>query len=46
VLGTLVNLDNPDWDPLDPSTSKNSAGSTVLALLNPRLAAPNKDGTR
>jgi len=40
VIGALVNLDNPGWNPLDPSTSKDSASSTLLALLNPRLTAP------
>jgi hypothetical protein len=44
VLGTLVNLDNPDWNPLDPSTSKNAVDSTFLALLNPRLAASKEAG--
>jgi hypothetical protein len=46
VLGTLVNLDNPDWNPLDPSTSKDAGRSTVLALLNPRLAAPKEAGAK
>lgn len=46
VIGALVNIDNPDWDPLDPSTSRNSASSTFLALLNPNFTAPQKNGAR
>jgi len=42
LIGALVNLDNPDWDPLDPSTSKNPADSSILALLNPQFIAPGK----
>lgn len=39
VIGALVNIDNPDWNPLDPSTSRNSSSSSFLALLNPNFAA-------
>ena len=46
VIGTLVNLDNPDWNPMDPSTSKDSASSPLLALLNPHLTTPQKNGAR
>lgn len=44
VIGALVNFDNPGWDPLDPSTSKDSSSSTLLALLNPNLTTPQKNG--
>lgn len=44
VIGALVNLDNPDWDPLDPSTSVDSSSSTFLALLNPDITVPQKNG--
>lgn len=40
VIGALVNIDNPGWDPLDPSTSAESSGSSLLALLNPGLTDP------
>jgi hypothetical protein len=33
VIGALLNSDNPDWNPLDPSTGKSSGGSLLLALL-------------
>lgn len=44
VLGALINIDNPDWDPLDPSTSK-TTGAAELALLFPP-AAPAASGGR
>lgn len=33
VMGALFNIDNPNWNPLDPSTGKSSGGSLLLALL-------------
>lgn len=44
VIGALVNFDNPGWDPFDPSTSKDSSSSTLLALLDPNLTTPQKNG--
>jgi hypothetical protein len=44
VIGALVNIDNPDWNPLDPSTSRDSSNSTFLALLSPTLTPPQKNG--
>lgn len=46
VIGALVNLDNPAWDPLDPSTSRESSSSSLLALLDPDLADPKLEGGR
>ncbi|EJL88984.1 hypothetical protein PMI16_02132 [Herbaspirillum sp. CF444] len=37
VIGALMNSDNPDWNPLDPSTSRNGTGSLLLALLKTAL---------
>jgi hypothetical protein len=42
VIGALVNLDNPGWNPLDPSTSKSASSSSFLALLNPQFVMPGK----
>lgn len=33
VMGTLFNRNNPDWDPLDPSTDKSSNESIIAALF-------------
>lgn len=44
VIGALVNFGNPGWDPFDPSTSKDSSSSTLLALLDPNLTTPQKNG--
>lgn len=33
VIGCLINIDNPDWDPFDPSTSVQVGQSALLALL-------------
>lgn len=33
VIGALMNSGNPDWNPLDPSTSRSGTGSLLLALL-------------
>ncbi|HEX7982001.1 MAG TPA: hypothetical protein VF616_00655 [Duganella sp.] len=33
VIGALLNSDNPNWDPLDPSTGNSDGGSLLLALL-------------
>jgi ABC-type thiamine transport system substrate-binding protein len=44
ILGMLVNLDNPDWNPLDPATSKNPADSKAFALFDPYLATRNGSG--
>ncbi len=46
VIGALVNVDNPAWDPFNPSTSKHSSDSTLLALLNPALVTPQSNGPR
>ncbi|WP_231502451.1 hypothetical protein [Herbaspirillum sp. RV1423] len=38
VIGALFNSDNPDWNPLDPSTHRSSgSGSLLLALLRTSL---------
>jgi len=34
VIGKLVNIGNLDWDPLDPSTSREADKSALLALLD------------
>lgn len=34
VIGKLINIGNPDWNPLDPSTSRDADKSAFLALLN------------
>jgi hypothetical protein len=34
VIGKLVNIGNSDWDPLDPSTSREADKSAFLALLD------------
>lgn len=36
VIGSLINLDNPDWDPFDPATSVQTGQSALLALLQMR----------
>jgi hypothetical protein len=41
VIGALVNLNNPDWNPLDPSTSKDESSSAIMSLLNLQLP-PNR----
>jgi hypothetical protein len=33
VLGAIINLDNPDWNPLDPATSRRAEDSALLAFL-------------
>ena len=33
VIGTLLNQDNPDWDPADPASCRMTEQSTLLALL-------------
>jgi hypothetical protein len=33
MIGALINIDNPGWDPLDPSTSKRSDKNGLLALM-------------
>lgn len=33
VLGALINHDNPDWNPLDPATSRRAQDSPLAALL-------------
>jgi len=37
VIGALMNSGNPDWNPLDPSTSRSGTGSLLLALLKTSL---------
>jgi hypothetical protein len=41
VIGALINLNNPDWNPLDPSTSKDESSSAIMSLLNLQLP-PNR----
>lgn len=33
VIGALINRDNPNWDPFDPSTSQQPGENLILALL-------------
>ena len=33
VIGALLNKDNPDWDPADSATCKNTGQSALLSLL-------------
>lgn len=43
VIGALINQDNPDWDPFDPSTCREPGENLILALLQmqqPGAAAP------
>lgn len=35
VMGTLLNRNNPDWNPLDPSTDRSSRDSLIIALMQP-----------
>lgn len=35
VIACLINLDNPDWNPLDASTSKDPSESLILSFLEP-----------
>jgi hypothetical protein len=44
VLGALVNLDNPDWDPMDPSTSKDTQGNAFISFLKQPIPPPKRGG--
>lgn len=37
LAGALLNQRNPDWNPLDPATSKENRESLLLAILNMRI---------
>jgi len=39
MIGAIMNMDNPDWDPLDPSTHKRSDQNGLLALMEMDLSA-------
>ncbi|TWI42495.1 hypothetical protein IP92_05471 [Pseudoduganella flava] len=45
VLGALVNYDNPDWNPLDPATSRGTGDSLLATLLTWEPPAPPADDT-
>jgi hypothetical protein len=45
VLGALVNHGNPDWNPLDPATSRRTGDSLLATLLTWEPPAPSADDT-
>jgi hypothetical protein len=39
MIGAIMNMDNPDWDPLDPATHKKNDQNGLLALMQMDLSA-------
>ena len=40
VMGALLNRNNPDWDPFDPTTERASQDSLILALMQVQPETP------
>jgi hypothetical protein len=39
MIGAIMNMDNPDWDPLDPATHRRNDHNGLLALMEMDLSA-------